>query len=239
MRRSEQQIRDEITLREASIADAQRELAAGELPAITAALIESRELIALEAAKEELASLGVGGRPARRRRLWLLVAGLGLVATAIIVLLIAEITPRQPGNSITGDVSLGTAQQVTQLLTEGQADVAGGNVDAALYAYEQVLALRPKNVPALTETGWLEFSAGSSATDPNLVTLGEKDLRKAIAIAPRNPAPRLYYAIVADSTPGNESLAKSQFEVFLTLKPSAGQLAVARPFLVRLGLPTS
>jgi len=49
-------------------------------------------------------------------------------------------------------------------------------------------------------------------------------------------APRLYYAIVADATPGNQALAKSQFEVFLDLKPSPGQLAVARPFLVKLGL---
>ena len=64
----------------------------------------------------------------------------------------------------------------------------------------------------------------------------ESLIAQAIALAPRQPAPRLYYAIVADSTPGNQPLAKSEFEVFLALRPSAGQLAIARPFLVKLGL---
>jgi hypothetical protein len=63
-------------------------------------------------------------------------------------------------------------------------------------------------------------------------------LRKAIALAPKEAAPRLYYGIVADSTPGNQALAKSEFEVFLALKPSAGQLAIAKPFLAKLDLHT-
>jgi hypothetical protein len=85
----------------------------------------------------------------------------------------------------------------------------------------------------------LDFSAGSSGVNAELVKLGVKDLREAIDYAPRNPAPRLYYAIVADSTPDNRALAKSQFQVFLALKPSPGQLAIARPFLKQLGLATS
>jgi hypothetical protein len=55
-------------------------------------------------------------------------------------------------------------------------------------------------------------------------------------LAPRQAGPRLYYAIVADSTPGNASLAKKQFEIFLSLQPSRGQLAVAQPFLKKLKL---
>ena len=42
--------------------------------------------------------------------------------------------------------------------------------------------------------------------------------------------------VVADATPGNEALAKKEFEIFLRLKPSRGQIAVAQPFLVKLGL---
>jgi tetratricopeptide (TPR) repeat protein len=155
------------------------------------------------------------------------------------LLLWSSLSPRQPGNSITGSVSLGRAQHVTQLLSEAEADIANGNVVAALSAYQQVLALSPKNVPALTQSGWLDFSAGSSDANPALVKLGVKDLREAIYYAPRNPAPRLYYAIVADSTPDNRALAKSEFQVFLALQPSPGQLAIARPFLKHLGLATS
>lgn len=242
MRRSEQQILDEIALREASLADARRERDAGELSAIEAATIEARETVALAKARDELielARVGTRGRPSRRRRTWLLVVGLLCILTAAIVVLWASISPRQPGSSITGSVSLSRAQQITQLLSDAQADVANGNVVAALSAYRDVLSLDPTNVDALTQSGWLDFSAGSSKKDASLVTLGIKDLRAAIAHAPRNPAPRLYYAIVADSTPGNRALATSEFKVFLALHPSAGQLAIARPFLSALGLSTT
>jgi hypothetical protein len=69
-----------------------------------------------------------------------------------------------------------------------------------------------------------------------LVDVGVKDLREAVKLAPRQAAPRLYYAIVADATPGNEALAKKEFKIFLRLTPSRGQIAVAQPFLVKLGL---
>jgi hypothetical protein len=242
MNKSEQQIRDEIALREASLADARRELAAGELSVIEASAIERREGAALEKAHRELAALGPARtqrRAVRRRRRWLLLSALGCFLVAAVVLLWSSLSPRQPGNSITGNVSLGHAQEITRLLTEAQADLADGNVATALSAYQQVLDLSPKNVAALTETGWLEFSAGSSTTNPALVTLGVKDLRKAITYGPRSAAPRLYYAIVADSTPGNSALAKKEFHVFLALHPSRGQLAIARPFLEELGIKTS
>jgi cytochrome c-type biogenesis protein CcmH/NrfG len=241
MRQSEQQLRDEIVLREASLADARRELAAGELTTIQAATIEAREELALVRVRQELGELTESSskRPSRRRRRSLLVIGLLCFLAVIIIVLWSSIELRQAGTQITGNVSLSNSQQVTQLLTEAQADVADGNVSAALAAYEGVLGLDPKNVSALTETGWLDFSAGSSDTNPSLVALGVKDLREAIAYGPRNTAARLYYAIIADSTPDNEALAKSEFRVFLALHPSKGQLAIARQFLIALKLPTS
>jgi tetratricopeptide (TPR) repeat protein len=240
--RSAQQLRDEIALREASLADARRELAQGELSSSDVAAIEARELLALGAARralDELIPEGPKRPPVRRRRRWMLLVALVCFFVAASLLLWNSLSPRQPGNSITGSISLGRAQKVTQLLSEAQADIANGNVVAALSAYQQVLAISPKNVPALTQSGWLDFSAGSSDANAALVTLGIKDLREAIDYAPRNPAPRLYYAIVADSTPDNRALAKSEFRVFLALKPSSGQLAIARPFLTQLGLAPS
>jgi tetratricopeptide (TPR) repeat protein len=241
MTRNEQQIRDEIALREASLVDARRELDAGELSALEAATIEAREEIALRAAREELTrgTSDHARRPARSRRRWLLLVGLACLLAAAVILLWSSLSARQAGNSITGSVALGRSQQITQLLSEAQSDVANGNDATALSAYEQVLALNPKNVSALTESGWLDFSAGSKATSPTLVALGIKDLRKAIADAPRNPAPRLYYGIIAYSTPGNTALAKSEFRVFLDLHPSKGQLASAKYFLKQLGLASS
>ncbi|MGC2485356.1 MAG: hypothetical protein WA359_03820 [Acidimicrobiales bacterium] len=241
MKQTEQQIRDEIVLREASLADAQRELAAGELTPIQAATIEAREELALSRLRLELSMAASPSitRPGRQRRTSLLVVGIVCLLAVVVVVIYSSLSLRQSGGQITGNVSLSGAQQVTQDLTDAQNDMAGGNVAAALQAYENVLALDPKNVSALTETGWLDFSAGSSAANPSLVAIGVKDLRDAIAYSPRNAAARLYYAIVADSTPGNKALAKSEFEVFLDLHPSTAQLAVARRFLLELKLPTS
>ena len=85
-------------------------------------------------------------------------------------------------------------------------------------------------------TGWLDFTAGSTAGKASVVEYGIKELEKAITVAPRQTAPRLYFAIVADSTPGNQRVAKTEFEEFLKLGPSNGQLAIARPFLEKLGI---
>ncbi len=238
MKQSAQQLRDEILLREASLADARRELAAGELSAVEAATIEAREELALRLARAKLEVLGDGGsaRGGRRRHRSLLWIGLGSFFLVLVIVLWSSILLRQPGTSDTGNVSLSTQQEVTQLLNEAETDVADKDFVAALSAYQQVLALSPKNTSALTEVGWLDFSAGSKDTNPALVNIGIKDLQEAIKYAPRNAAPRLYYAIVADSTPHNETVAKSEFEVFLALHPSKAQLAVAAPFLKNLGI---
>jgi tetratricopeptide (TPR) repeat protein len=238
MSRDASVLRDEITLREASLLDAQREMAAGELSAEAFAAIASREHVAITKAQEELAALAqhqaAHAPRARVRRTQLLVVAVACFAVALGALLWSSLAPRQAGNSITGSVSLGHAQHIQQLLTEAQADIANGNPVTALNAYQQVLKLDATNVQALTQTGWLDFSAGSSDQNITLISVGVKDLRQAIKAAPRDPAPRLYYAIVADSTPGNRALAKKEFEIFLTLKPSRGQMAIAEPLLKKL-----
>jgi tetratricopeptide (TPR) repeat protein len=241
VKRSAQQLRDEIVLREASLADARRELAAGELSLLEAASIEAREELALRRAREELEGLSDEGsrRSGRRRRRSLLWLGLGSFLIVIVIVLWSSIELRQAGTSITGNVSLSRQQEVSQYLNEAQSDVADGNVTAALSAYQAVLRLSPKNASALTEVGWLDFSAGSSNTNPALVSRGIKDLRKAIEDAPRNAAARLYYAIAAYSIPHNEAVAKSEFKVFLALHPSKAQLADAAPILKELGMSAS
>ena len=241
MTRDAQSLRDEIALREASLADAQRERSAGELSDERFALIHERESGALVRARTDLASAQqaplalASSRPRVRRARWLIVAAL-CFAVVLTAVLVAALSPRQVGNSGTGSLSLSKSQQVQRLLTQAEADVANGDVTAALSAYQQVLVLAPTNVAALTEKGWLAFSAGSAAKNAVLVEVGVKDLEKAIALAPRVAAPRLYFAIVADATPGNQQVARIEFEEFLRLAPSKGQMAIARPFLRRLGL---
>jgi hypothetical protein len=239
MKRDAPLLRDEIELRQASLDDARRELAAGELSDEEFDAITYRERMAIDTAHKKLAALAQlppQSSPRRVRRRRYLFVALLCFAVALGLLLWSSLSPRQAGNSITGSVPLGHAQEIQQLLTEAQADIANADPVAALSAYEQVLKLDASNVQALTQTGWLDFSAGSSDQNITLVKAGEKDIQRAIKLAPHQAGPRLYYAIVADSTPGNASLAKKQFEIFLSLKPSRGQLAVAQPFLKKLGL---
>ncbi len=228
---------DEIALREASLVDARREHAAGELDDAALARIEAREGAALAALRAAVAApTVVAPRAARRhRRAWLLVAGAALAA-AVVVTLMGALGPRQPGSSITGGLSLSPAQRVAQLLGAAQADAAAGHEVTALDAYAQVLAIAPRNVVALTQTGWLDFSAGSAARDPAAVAAGLASLRRAIALAPRDPAPHLYLGIAAASTPGNAGPARIQLRLFEALHPSRAQRAVAAPYLRALGL---
>ncbi|MFI5035982.1 MAG: hypothetical protein ACHQFZ_07245 [Acidimicrobiales bacterium] len=239
MSRDAQLWRDEIALREASLADARREVAAGELSPEEFAAIDERERRALARARAALEAFGddeAPARPVRRRRRSLLFVAFACFLVVLTVLLVATLTLRQPGTSGTGSLTLDRSQRITQLLTEAEADTASGADVAALAAYQAVLSLDANNETALTQVGWLDFSAGSAAHDATLTSLGLGDLRRALTLAPRDAAPRLYYAIAAAATPGNRALAVSEFRIFLTLNPSPAQRAVAAPFLRRLGL---
>ena len=240
--KSERQLLDEIRLREASLADARREHAAGELSDEDAAAIARREESALARARELLeeartdTAATTTPRTARRRRRGLLALALACFVLAAGVLVWSKLGLRQAGQSATGGLSLSQSQKVQQLGAEAEADLAAGDAVAALSAYQQVLAIQPTNVVDLTEAGWLDFSAGSSSHQAALVARGVGLLTEAVRLAPRSPAPRLYYAIVADSTPGDRALATKQFKLFLSLHPSKAQLAIAAKFLHALGL---
>ena len=249
--RSERRLLDEIRLREASLEDARREHALGELSDEDFSAINERESAALDIARRSLDEVSRsqtttpldatrGARhPARRRRRSRLIVALVCFAVAAGVLVWANLGLRQAGSSATGGLTLSQTEKLQQLVTEGEADVAAGDDAAALSAYQQILALQPTNVVALTEAGWLEASAGAKSRDAAVVAKGVSLLHEAVTLAPSSPAPRLYYAIVAYETPGNRALATSQLRTFVGLHPSKAQLAVAAPFLRALGIASS
>ncbi len=240
--KNERQLLDEIRLREASLEDARRERDAGELTNDDFDAICVRESLGLENARAALAALDVPvvtptptqSFAARHRKRSRLIVALVCFALAAGMLVWANLGLRQAGSSATGGLDLSQTQKVQQLLTEAEADVASGDAVTALSAYQQVLVLQPKNVDALTEAGWFEFSAGSNAKNPKVVADGISLLRRALTLAPNQAAPRLYYAIVAYRTPNNQALATSQFDVFVKLHPTAAQLAIASPYLKAL-----
>jgi cytochrome c-type biogenesis protein CcmH/NrfG len=231
---------DEIALREASIADAQREYADGELSSDQYTALVAREAAAITKCREAIAAQAVSPRATTtRHRRPLLVIALGCFALVVVIVLVAALTPRQPGSSDTGGISEATQQRVAALLAAAEIDQAASDDATALAAYTSVLSLEPDNVEALTQSGWLTFSAGSIDRDLSAVRLGEHRVETAVDLEPTNPDSRLYYAIIVASTPGNTTLARRQFEIFVSLKPSAGLLAVAAPWLKSLKVPPS
>lgn len=233
-----ERLQDEIALRQASLADAQREWESGELSESEWTALRRRDSDAITAAKAQIEQITLlptseRRRPRRRR---LLFVSLACFFAAIVIVLGHSISLRQAGQSVTGGIDQSTQQRIATLLSEGESDIATNNVNAAVAAYHDVLQLAPRNTTALSESGWLEFSAGSARHDATVVKAGEEELQLAVRYAPRDPAARLYYAIAAASTPGNRQLAIAQFRLFLRLRPSAAQRAVARPYLTALGV---
>jgi cytochrome c-type biogenesis protein CcmH/NrfG len=235
--RTAEQIADEIALRQASLEDINREVAAGELSAEEAQALIARDRAAIAALRGEQAAVPAQRtRRVRRRRKVFLLAGLIAFFLASAAGLLLSLSARQQGASISGSISLSQQQEITQQLGNAEVDLAQNHVVSALAAYATVLRLDPHNATALIETGWLDFSAGSAAKDHVLVTKGIAVLREGVEASPKNPAGHMYYGIVADSLAGGHAVAVEQFREFLALRYSVTQLALAKPYLVRLGL---
>ena len=235
-------LRDEIALRQSSIADARSEREAGELTGEQLSELESRELAAIARAearfKELEASSGEAPvrRSVRRHRRGLLIVAIVAFALAIVAAVVLALQPRQPGSSITGGINGSQDQRVTRLLSQAEIDQAVGNTVDALVAYNEALLIQSNNIEALTQSGWLYFSAGSADKDVAVIRRGEQRLAAAVRAAPSDPDPRLYYAIAAASTPGSRAVAITQFRIFVSLRPTAQLLAIARPWLLELKL---
>ena len=242
MNRDVQRLLDEVMLREASLRDARSEFEANELTASELAVIEERERTALASLADRIAQLATeaAAEPTvptgRRRRRSLLVTALLCFSLAAGVILWSSVTTRQPGESATGSISASDAKMIANLLNEGEVDVANGNLGGALAAYDSVLLIDANNVTALTQSGWFYFNVGSSKQQLSYVRMGTKRLRRAVTLAPNSPSAHLYYGIAALSTPGNEQLARRQFERFIALNPPPALRAAADPYLRKLNL---
>ncbi|NBV26913.1 MAG: hypothetical protein EBR99_06345 [Actinobacteria bacterium] len=242
MNRDVQRLADEVMLREASLRDARSEFEANELTAAEFAVIEERERTALASLAERIALLAVETTDeptfttGRRRRRSLLVTALLCFSLAAGVILWSSVTTRQPGESATGSISASDAKMIANLLNEGEVDVANGNLGGALAAYDSVLLIDANNVTALTQSGWFYFNVGSSKQNLAYVQRGTERLRRAVTLAPNSPSAHLYYGIAALSTPGNEQLARRQFERFIALNPPPALRAAADPYLTQLNL---
>lgn len=103
------------------------------------------------AAAPDGVSAGAGDAAARRRRS---IVWVGVVLAFVVVagLVLAQVAgQRGTGETFTGDIR----QTTRDLLLEARDLTAQGDVEGALAAYDEVLAIAPTNAEALTYSAWL------------------------------------------------------------------------------------
>lgn len=231
------QLRDQVQLLRRSLADLDLELAEGEISAEEHARLRGRDEARLTEAEAQLAALPREGaatvQRTRRRRRWLLVVGFTGLAIGAVGLAYGALTARDPGGTSGGQAELNADQQVATYLAEASSFVAAGNLGRAVAKYSMVLELRPRNVEALSQFGWLTYVESMRAGDERAAAGGEPFLERAIILDPTNPAPRLHLGILRLELKGDPKAAVVQFDQFLALKPSAMQLQGAATYLRR------
>lgn len=195
------QLRDELTLLLASIADARTEHQAGDLDDTSLAAIVERDGARIAEVRGRLARLGAASpavpdapRPAARRRRGRLLA---VAATSLVVaVVVAVLAATDPFATAPPAPRVTRADQVLGLLDAGEKAVAQGDQLQALTAYDAALRLAPHDAEALIESGWLRYEQGLALHREAWVRAGAATLRHAVVVAPTDAAAHLYDGIV-------------------------------------------
>ena len=182
-------------------------------------------------ALERAAEAPEAKRPRRRRRL-LLWGGLAAFAVAAVVLVVAEVTARLPGQTSSGSITLSRTQQLERSLAQAETLENAGKLSQAVVLYRQVLAQDPTQEQALAESGWLEYEAGAAARNSSLLSRGQGDELAAEHADPGAYAPHLYLGSML-LVENQSSSAADEFSRFLSSSPPVTVEQTAWPYVVR------
>ena len=230
---------DELSLLEASIADARAEHEAGDLDDDALAAIVRRDGARLAEVRARLGELASGPPAAlgtvplahRRRRARLLVVAATSLAVVVAVVVLAATNPFAAGPAplpVTRNV------QLLGLLVVAEKAVAEGEQLRALTAYDAVLRLDPRDAEALIESGWLRYEQGLAQHDEGWVRAGAATLRRAVVVAPNAAAAHLYDGIVLYQYDRERTAALRQIQRAGDLPESSFEQSVTATFLAIL-----
>ena len=170
-----------------SLGDLEREHDAGDLDDEDYATLkedyESRLAAVTRAVEDGHAELAANRRQPSRARTAGIVAGLIVFALVCGVFVARNAGRRDPGNTITGDISQTARERNTQCLSEARDDPS-----KAVACYTSVLKDAPQNVEALTYRGWVRVVSGD--------TQGVGDLEQAVHLDSNYPDVHAFLAIV-------------------------------------------
>ncbi len=230
---------DEEEFLHRSLADAEAEHAAGDLADRDYTVLVRRDRARLAEVQRSLDDLAgpapsapVRTRPRtaaapRRRRAWLAVVG-GLAVAAAAVLLAVDLTsPRLPGQSVTGSVTVTGAQLVARQLGQAAGLARSGDDNGALSLYRTVLSEEPANPQALAAAGWLEWQSGAAARDQQLASAGRALVARSLAVDPSFAIAHLYSGTIDLLGQREPSAAVVQYRAFLAAHPRSATVAAA------------
>jgi len=244
---------DEREFLRRSLADAEREHAAGDLSDEDHAVLVARDRSRLAEVETELAALDaaptatapapadVGAElPSAAqaehsplplwRRLGIVGACL-LIAAGAVILVEHFVQARQPGQASSGSVSLSQAQLIEQQLQQAAVLNDKGSTKAALELYDKVLSEDPSNPAALAYAGFLQWNVGSTAQVASLVRIGRAEIETSVKDSPTYYQGHLFYGLVLENQDHNHAAAVAQFDDFLADNPPAAELPQAAPLV--------
>jgi tetratricopeptide (TPR) repeat protein len=246
---------------ERSLADAEREHAAGDLTDADYELLERRDRAKLAEVRAALAALGPAGAPTaagngsgpgegrparrprapqpppadrgRRRRAWLGIAGLAVLVAGAVVLVADLTTSRLPGQPATGSIKLSAQELVTEQLTQATTLAEDGQSTAAIELYGRVLTEDPGQPQALAEDGWLTWQKGVTAKSRALTRAGAALVGRAVKVDPAFGAAHLYLGTIDLLQESNAEAAAVQYRLFLAGHPTPATVQSAAPDIRR------
>jgi len=164
-----------------------------------------------------------------RWRLVGILSSCALIVIGVLILVDHAISPRLPGQAVSGGITQTRAQLIEQQLAQAAALYSGGQTAQALTLYEKVLSEDPTDPTALAQSGWLEWNAGASDKQRSLETLGRRVEEQTIRVAPNFYGGHLYLGLILLYQDNNPKGAVVQFNKFLADAPPLAQVSAAAP----------
>jgi tetratricopeptide (TPR) repeat protein len=241
---------DERDFLQRSLADADRELLAGDLSTEDHAVLAARDRTRLAEVEEELAALNAAGAsskaaPTERAQeieaeratmpLWRRLGIIGsclLIAIGCVILVVHFVQARQPGQASSGSVTVSQAQLIEQELQQADALNQQGSTKAALVLYDKVLSDDPSNPHALAYAGFLQWNVGTTAGVPSLTRVGRSEIETALRNNPSYGQAHLFDGLVLENQDHNHAAAVQQFNDFLADAPPASELPKVAPLVL-------
>ncbi len=164
----------------------------------------------------------------RRRRTWLAIVGTAAIVAGVVLLVVHLTSPRLPGETATGSITLSHSQQIEEQLAEATTLVQKNKLVTALGVYKQVLSETPHQPQALAEWGWLDWQAAAAAGNLTLAAEGRSAVNESVEVDPSLYAGHLYLGtiLLAQKQP---SAAVAQYRDFLADHPPAPWVTNATP----------